>query len=152
MDRVGIVTALGGFFIRMGNLFNSEIYGTQTSLPWGFIFKLRNETVPKHPTQLYEAFSYLILFIVLYKIYQKKAKKLQNGVIFSIFLIGLFTARFFIEFVKEVQEKFENDMILKMGQWLSIPFILLGIGLYFYVKKNKVDTKNEVKDPKSKNK
>ena len=137
LDRVGIVTALGGFFIRMGNLFNSEIYGVKTSLPWGFIFKLRDETVPKHPTQLYEAFSYLAIFILLYWLYRKKYDKLNDGVLFSIFLVLLFTARFLIEFVKEVQENFEEEMFLNMGQWLSIPFIIGGVILYLYCSKKK---------------
>lgn len=144
MDRIGIVTALGGFFIRMGNLMNSEIYGHETSLPWGFIFVRANETVPKHPTQIYEALSYLVIFVVLYTLYNKKFGKLKNGFLFGIFLILLFTARFLIEFVKEVQVDFERTMSLNMGQILSIPFILLGIGLIIYVvKKGKVQKINE---------
>ena len=137
MDRVGIATALGGFFIRTGNLVNSEIYGVETSLPWGFIFIRANENVPKHPTQIYEALSYLILFIVLYTIYNKNFGKLKNGLLFGIFLIFLFLMRFMIEFIKEVQVTFENELFLNMGQLLSIPFILFGIGLLIYIIKRK---------------
>jgi len=138
IDRVVIAISLGGMFVRLGNLFNSEIYGYETSLPWGFIFKRVGETVPKHPTQIYEALAVFILFLVLYKIFNKYFKKLPNGFIFSIFLIFLFTFRFFIEFIKENQVDFEANLIFDMGQWLSIPFILLGTGLLIYVKKKGV--------------
>jgi len=129
LDRIVIVVALAGFFIRMGNLMNSEIYGIETSLPWGFIFIRDGQIVPKHPTQIYEALCYLVIFIVLYLIYLKKTTTLKNGFIFSLFLISLFTVRFFIEFIKEVQVDFESSMSLNMGQWLSIPFVLVGIFL-----------------------
>lgn len=128
-DRLVIVVALGGAFIRLGNLFNSEIYGVETSLPWGFIFERNGETVPKHPTQLYEALSYLIIFVVCYIIYCKKNGKLHNGRLFGWWLVALFGMRFLIEFVKEEQVDFEKGMTLDMGQWLSVPFILGGIVL-----------------------
>lgn len=128
-DRLVIVVALGGAFIRLGNLFNSEIYGVETSLPWGFIFERNGETVPKHPTQLYEALSYLIIFVVCYIVYCKKNGKLHNGRLFGWWLIALFGMRFLIEFVKEEQVDFEKGMTLDMGQWLSVPFILGGIVL-----------------------
>lgn len=128
-DRVVIMVALAGFFIRMGNLMNSEIYGHETSLPWGFIFELRGETVPKHPTQIYEALSYLIIFGLLSSLFQKTWKSERHGLIFGVFLILLFSARFFIEFVKEDQVAFEAGMQLNMGQILSIPFVLGGFGL-----------------------
>lgn len=132
MDRVVIVVALAGFFIRMGNLMNSEIYGHETSLPWGFIFDLRGETVPKHPTQIYEALSYLTIFAILLPLFNRIYKQERHGLIFGIFLILLFTARFFIEFVKEDQVAFESTMKLNMGQWLSIPFIIAGFILLVY--------------------
>lgn len=132
MDRLGIATALAGMMIRLGNLMNSEIYGNPTDLPWGFIFTLRGETVPKHPTQLYEALAYLALFLVLILIYKKYLPKLKRGTLFALFLIGLFAARFFIEFVKEPQVEFEQTMSLNMGQWLSVPFILGGVTLLVY--------------------
>lgn len=132
MDRVGIATALACCLIRLGNLMNSEIYGNPTDLPWGFIFILRGETVPKHPTQLYEALAYLLLFAILMIIYYKFLPKLKRGTMFGIFLIGMFSARFFIEFVKEPQVAFEQGMSLNMGQLLSLPFILAGILLIIY--------------------
>lgn len=126
VDRVVIVVALGGAFIRLGNLFNSEIYGVQTDLPWGIIFDRNHEVVPKHPTQLYEALSYLLIFVVFLLVYVAKKGKLRNGVLFGWWLIALFGVRFLIEFVKEEQVDFEKGMALDMGQWLSIPFIVLG--------------------------
>ena len=127
LDRLVIIVALAGTFIRLGNLFNSEIYGVETSLPWGFVFELRGETVPKHPTQLYESLSYLIIFIVCLLVYRKKDGKLHNGRLFGYWLIALFGMRFLIEFVKEEQVAFEQGMTLDMGQWLSVPFILGGV-------------------------
>jgi len=127
LDRVVIVVALAGLCVRMGNLMNSEIYGTETSLPWGFIFARENETVPKHPTQIYEGLSYLLIFFLLSFIYRKNTKNLKTGYIFGLFLILLFSVRFVIEFIKEPQVGFEATMILNMGQILSIPFILAGI-------------------------
>jgi phosphatidylglycerol---prolipoprotein diacylglyceryl transferase len=127
LDRIVIVVALAGFFIRMGNLMNSEIYGIETSLPWGFIFIRDGQLVPKHPTQIYEALSYLIIFIVLLWVYNKNQSKPRQGFIFGVFLIALFAVRFLIEFIKEVQVDFESGMTLNMGQWLSIPFVLAGI-------------------------
>lgn len=138
LDYMGVVVPLSGACIRLGNLFNSEIYGDVTTLPWGFIFVLRNEELPKHPTQLYEAFSYLIIFFVLYRLYLKKGDLLPQGFIFGWFLILLFTARFFIEFIKEVQVTFESQMVLNMGQWLSIPFVLAGIFLVYWSKRQPV--------------
>jgi phosphatidylglycerol---prolipoprotein diacylglyceryl transferase len=132
VDRVVIVVALAGFFIRMGNLMNSEIYGIETDLPWGFIFVRAGEIMPKHPTQIYEGLSYLAIFGLLYTLYWKESIKLRDGYLFSIFLILLFSVRFLIEFIKEVQVDFEAGMALNMGQWLSIPFILGGIGLFIW--------------------
>ena len=128
-DRLVVVVALAGFFIRTGNLMNSEIYGTETSLPWGFVFLRNGETVPKHPTQIYEALSYLAIFLVLYLIYVRKKGQVKEGMLFGLFLILVFTARFFIEFIKEDQVGFEAGMTLNMGQWLSIPFVITGIWL-----------------------
>lgn len=129
LDRLVIVVALGGCFIRLGNLFNSEIYGVQTSLPWGFIFERNHETVPKHPTQLYESLSYLLIFLGCIWAYRKREGKLHNGRLFGWWLVALFGVRFLIEFVKEEQVDFEKGMALDMGQWLSVPFILGGIAL-----------------------
>jgi prolipoprotein diacylglyceryl transferase len=129
IDRIVVPTALVAAFIRTGNLMNSEIYGVQTSLPWGFIFERNNETVPKHPTQIYEALAYLLAFGVLMYLYWKTRSKYKQGLLTGVFFIFIFASRFFIEFIKEDQEAFEAGMALNMGQWLSIPFVLLGIYL-----------------------
>lgn len=132
MDRLVITVAFAGCLIRLGNLFNSEIYGDVTSLPWGFVYELRGETEPKHPTQLYEAFSYLILGLVLLWVYAKKLDKVHRGFFFGLFLVGCFGMRFLIEFIKEPQVEFEQSMALNMGQILSIPFMLAGVALLVY--------------------
>lgn len=129
LDRLVIVIALGGAFIRLGNLFNSEIYGVETDLLWGFIFERNGETVPKHPTGIYEALSYLIIFIACYLTYLKKNGQLHAGRLFGWWLIGVFGMRFLIEFVKEDQVGFEQGMLINMGQILSLPFIIGGITL-----------------------
>lgn len=135
LDRVAVVVALAAFFIRTGNLMNSEIYGVETSLPWGFVFLRNGETAPKHPTQIYEALAYLLVFILLYFIYIKKQGVIKSGLLFSLFMIFVFTFRFFVEFIKNDQVTFESGMMLNMGQWLSIPFVLLGIILLYFVLK-----------------
>lgn len=127
LDRLVIVVCFAGALIRLGNLFNSEIYGNPTDLPWGFIFQLRGETVAKHPTQLYEALLYIVLGLVLLFMYRRYLPKLRRGTIFGIFLIVLFGGRFMIEFIKEPQVAFEESMTLNMGQWLSVPFVIAGI-------------------------
>ena len=121
LDHLAIAVAFAGAFIRFGNLFNSEIYGVETNLPWGFIYELRGETVPKHPTQLYEGFTYLILGFVLIGLYKWRLDKM-----------------FLIEFIKEPQVEFEKTMVLNMGQWLSVPFILLGIGFLVWAFNKKI--------------
>ena len=140
MDRLCITVAFAGCFIRLGNLFNSEIYGDVTSLPWGFIFELRGETEPKHPTQLYEAFSYLILGLILIWYYWKKLDKNPRGFYFGWFLVGCFGMRFLIEFIKEPQVEFENAMMLDMGQWLSVPFIIAGICILIYAYRKRISS------------
>jgi prolipoprotein diacylglyceryl transferase len=132
LDRVVIATALAGFFIRMGNLMNSEIIGVETTLPWGFIFAQNLETVPRHPTQIYEALAYLAIFILLFGIYRKKGTTLRDGFYSGVFLALVFFARFLIEFVKNTQVDFEKSMFLNMGQLLSIPFIITGLVLWYF--------------------
>ena len=138
MDRLCITVAFAGCLIRLGNLFNSEIYGDVTSLPWGFVFDLRGETEPKHPTQLYEALSYLVLGLVLLWFYWKKLDKTYRGFHFGWFLVGCFGMRFLIEFIKEPQVEFENAMALDMGQWLSVPFVIAGIAILVWSYSRKV--------------
>ncbi|GAB4302185.1 MAG: prolipoprotein diacylglyceryl transferase [Marinilabiliales bacterium] len=132
LDRVVIVVALAGLFIRTGNLMNSEIVGKPTELPWGFIFVRNGDDFARHPAQIYEALSYFLIFIVLYFLYFKKEFGQKQGYLFSIFLIVLFTVRFLIEFVKDVQVEAEKSMTLNLGQWLSLPFIIIGAGLLIY--------------------
>jgi prolipoprotein diacylglyceryl transferase len=132
LDHLCIAVCFAGAFIRLGNLCNSEIYGDVTTLPWGFIFELRGETEPKHPTQLYEALSYAVLGLVLLLLYKYRAKKMYRGTFIGVFFIVLFGMRFLIEFIKEPQVGFEENMVLNMGQLLSIPFILLGVGILVY--------------------
>jgi prolipoprotein diacylglyceryl transferase len=127
LDRVVVPTALVAAFIRFGNLMNSEIYGIQTNLPWGFIFERNGETVAKHPTQIYEALAYIFTFILLMFLYLKTRIRYKEGLIFGIFFTLIFGSRFLFEFVKEDQEAFEAGMALNMGQWLSIPFVVGGI-------------------------
>jgi prolipoprotein diacylglyceryl transferase len=129
LDRIAVATPLAGALIRLGNLMNSEIYGNPTDLPWGFVFLLRGETIAKHPTQLYEALAYLVTFAVLMLLYFKALPKLKRGTLFGLFFIGIFGSRFFIEFVKEPQVAFEQGMTLNMGQWLSIPLVLMGVAI-----------------------
>jgi phosphatidylglycerol:prolipoprotein diacylglycerol transferase len=126
-DRLTIPIAIGGAFVRIGNFFNSEILGKYTNSNWGVIFENRGESLPRHPAQLYESFGYIVLFIILYKLYNSNIRE-KEGILFGYFLIGLFTIRFLIEFVKESQGGIETFLPgLSTGQWLSIPFILIGI-------------------------
>ena len=144
IDRIVIVVALAGAFIRLGNLFNSEIYGLPTDLPFGIEFvrdRLYDSntgellpTVARHPTQLYEAISYLIIFSILLTFYRKKHLVVRDGYIFGVFMILLFSARFLIEFVKNDQVAFEAGMQINMGQVLSLPFILAGILMILWTK------------------
>jgi prolipoprotein diacylglyceryl transferase len=136
IDRVAIVVALAGFFIRMGNLMNSEIYGVETTLPWGFVFFRDHQNAPKHPTQIYEALCYLGIFILLFRIYWRNKGKFIPGTLISLTCILIFSSRFLIEFLKEVQVPFEQMLKsavgLNLGQLLSIPFIILGL-IWFWI-------------------
>lgn len=152
LDRVVVPSIFVAALIRFGNLMNSEIYGVETTLPWGFIFERNHETVAKHPTQIYESLSYLLTFgVMLYMYWKTKAKDYQ-GMLVGVFFIMVFTARFFVEFIKEDQEAFEAGMSLNMGQWLSIPFIIAGIVLIVLaIRKGPVYYKNlDIKDVKGK--
>jgi len=134
VDRVVIVVALGGLFIRLGNFFNSEIYGLPTDVPWAVVFARRDD-LPRHPTQIYEALTYFSIFILLFKIYFRKIKANclpKDGFLFGLFLVLVFASRFMWEFLKEVQSDFEHNLLLDMGQILSIPFIILGIVMIIY--------------------
>jgi prolipoprotein diacylglyceryl transferase len=130
LDRIALAVPIGGAAIRIGNLINSEIYGPPTDLPWGFIFTRSGETVPMHPTQIYEALAYLVLFGIMWWLYfQKDAGRKMPGMMIGVMLLWLFTARFLIEFIKLPQEAFEENMVLNMGQILSLPFMAAGVAL-----------------------
>lgn len=136
LDRIVITVALGGFFIRMGNLFNSEIVGIPSNLPWAFLFEnsIQYGDVPRHPVQLYEAIGYLAVFIILIFLYKYNYKKYKEGFLFGIFLVLVFGYRFFIEYLKVPQVEFTTNLPLRMGQLLSIPLVLYGAYL-LYVKR-----------------
>jgi phosphatidylglycerol:prolipoprotein diacylglycerol transferase len=136
-----IVVSLAGFFIRMGNLMNSEIIGKPTDLPWGFKFFRDYEfnplgdpamVVARHPSQLYEALSCLVIFTLLMWFWSKKKGKTQEGLMTGLFMVVLFGFRFFYEFLKENQSDFENQMALNMGQILSIPSVIFGLIVLIY--------------------
>lgn len=126
LDFIAIATPVTAFFIRMGNLFNSEIVGRVTDVPWAFIFE-RVDMQPRHPGQLYEALAYLLLLFIGLWLYRRRVGQTGTGFYFGLCLTYIFTFRFFIENVKENQVGFENTMTYNMGQLLSVPFILIGI-------------------------
>ena len=137
-DRLTIAIALVGALIRIGNLMNSEIFGHPTTLPWGFYFVRSAEWQQLyygqacHPTQIYEALTYLALFGLMMWMYWKKDCGNRPCLLFGTFLIGTFATRFFIEFIKNNQVAFEDSMVLNMGQLLSIPFAILGVFLVIW--------------------
>ncbi len=129
-DRLSIATVLAGSFIRLGNLFNSEIIGKPVELPWAFVF-IRVDALPRHPVQLYESIAYALVFLLLLTLYRRQGPRVPPGLLLGLFLACTFGARFFIEFAKTRQAAFGQNMILSMGQWLSVPLILLGIWLLY---------------------
>lgn len=135
-DRLVVVVPLASMFIRLGNLINSEIIGRSTDVPWAFIF-VREDNLPRHPAQLYESIFCLFLFILMYWLWKNKRDKLGAGFMFGLMCVLLFTERFFVEFIKENQEVFENNLPINMGQILSIPFILIGGFMIYTSLKNK---------------
>ncbi len=140
-DKLVIPIGFVGALIRFGNLMNSEIYGYPTDLPWGFLFVRNGDTLPCHPTQIYEALCYIIVSAVLILLYKRKNFAKKHGLMLGAFLIMVFTARFFIEFFKQNQEAFEEGMSLNMGQILSIPAIVCGIVLVIYAFRTKKTAK-----------
>ncbi len=135
LDRIVVPVAIGGMFVRLGNLMNSEIIGKATNSDYGFVFKKLGEDFPRHPAQLYEAISYLIIFVILWFVYWKTTKKEKSGYIFGLFFVLLWSARFLVEFFKEAQVDERTSWALNTGQWLSIPLVL--VGLYFMFRKTK---------------
>lgn len=126
LDNIAIATPVTACFIRLGNLMNSEIIGKATDVPWAFVFE-QVDMLPRHPGQLYEALAYALLFFIGWYLYRRNPQKVGTGFFFGLCLTYIFTARFFIEYTKEVQEAFEASLPLDMGQILSIPFVILGI-------------------------
>ena len=125
LDNIAIATGITACFIRLGNLMNSEIIGSVTSVPWAFEF-VQRDGLPRHPAQLYEAIAYLLLFLIMLWLYRRQPKRVGTGFYFGLCLTYIFTFRFFVEFVKKEQVAFEQGMPLDMGQLLSIPFIIVG--------------------------
>lgn len=160
LDRLVIPTALVAAMIRLGNLMNHEIFGDQTTMPWGFQFidnlsawqqgATATYTVTSHPTQIYEAFAYFVLFVVLMFLYWNRKAGDKRGYLFGIFLMWVFVARFLIEYIKLPQEAFEEDLraqiTLNMGQLLSIPFVILGA--YFYLNGMNNDKSGKIRNKK----
>lgn len=128
IDIIAILAPLGGAFIRISNLMNSEIIGRPTDLPWAFIFK-RVDDLPRHPSQLYESISYLVIFLIAYLLYKYRGQlfKIGSYFYFGLSISGIFLMRFLLEFTKENQKSFEDALSFNMGQLLSIPFILIGV-------------------------
>ncbi|TAF44515.1 MAG: prolipoprotein diacylglyceryl transferase [Sphingobacteriales bacterium] len=146
IDQIALVVPLAGFFIRMGNLMNSEIIGKPTNVSWAFVF-VNEDYLPRHPAQLYEAIAYLLIFVLLYYAIKKWPK--PAGFYFGLCITLIFIVRFFVEFIKENQADFESTMPINMGQILSFPFIVVGVVimcLKFYPKNN---SQNEYENPKN---
>jgi len=139
LDQIALVVPLAGTFIRLGNLMNSEIIGKPTDVSWAFIF-LKDDNIPRHPAQLYEAIAYLTIFSIVYFLVKKYPK--SPGFYFGMVIFLIFCFRLAIEFIKEDQSAFEAGLLLNMGQILSIPFILTGL-IIMYLKKEP-STKMEI--------
>ncbi len=163
LDRIMVPVGIGGAMIRLGNLFNSEIYGAATDLPWAFKFHhwvkrpimegqkvvdyewiTNGASLPSHPTQIYEMLCYLASFVVLCIMYRRKMGTKYPGMMLGVGLMFTFLTRIFIEFIKNNQEAFEDDLVLNMGQWLSIPFVIGGAWLIWHAWKNPVTIEEKV--------
>lgn len=136
LDFISVPGALAAAFIRIGNFFNQEILGTETSMPWGVVFGHPlggGPSIPRHPVQLYEALACLATFFVLYGLWKQKGENLRTGTLAGIYLVMVFSGRFILEFFKStMHSSLIEGTTLQMGQYLSIPFIVLGLGLFFY--------------------
>jgi phosphatidylglycerol---prolipoprotein diacylglyceryl transferase len=140
MDLVCVPVAMVGGFIRLGNFFNQEILGTKSDLFFAVVFGHPADgsiPVPRHPVQLYESLWYFVVSIFLYKIWNKDHSLKNQGRVFSLFLILVFGFRMLIECVKEEQTSFQNYSWMSMGQWLSIPFIIMGFILLWKGRKSR---------------
>lgn len=131
LDRIAIPAALGAALVRVANFLGSEIVGRPTSGTWGVVFDAVDQ-IPRHPVQLYEAAAYLSIFIALLAVYLRKSVRTPHGLISGMFLVGVFTARFILEFFKAPQAAYEANFAVTVGQWLSLPFVAVGLYLVFY--------------------
>ena len=138
LDMIAVATPICACCIRLANLMNSEIIGKPTDMPWAFVFE-QVDMLPRHPAQLYEAIAYFIFFLGMIYLYKKSdhGQKLHRGFFFGLCLTEIFVFRFFVEFLKENQVDFENTMTLNMGQWLSVPFVIIGVYFMFFYGKKK---------------
>lgn len=125
LDRVTVPTALAGALIRLGNVFNAEILGRPTDVPWGFIFT-RVDNIARHPVQLYEAAAYLVTFGIMLALYLRWKEHTPRGLLAGTFFVLVFGARLVLEFFKERQETYVLPLPLNAGQLLSVPFIIVG--------------------------
>lgn len=140
LDRIAVPAVLAGAFIRLGNLFNSEILGRTTDVPWAFVFVQAPppfNNAPRHPAQLYESISYVLIFAVLMAIYRRSGARTPRGLLAGLFLVLVFSARFLIEFVKVRQAAFGEALPLSVGQLLSLPAILVGVALLLYSRRHR---------------
>ena len=137
LDNIAIATPVTACCIRLGNLMTSEIIGKVSDVPWAFVFE-RVDNMPRHPGQLYEAIAYALLLVIGGLLYRRMPQKVGTGFFFGLCLTYIFTARFFIEYVKDIQEAFEAGMMLNMGQLLSIPFVILGVACMIRSKRAKL--------------
>lgn len=140
VDMIAVATPITACFIRLANLMNSEIIGKVTGTDFGFVFE-RVDMLPRHPAQLYEAIAYFVLFLVMMFLYKNYSKKLHRGFFFGLCLAAIFTFRFFVEFLKENQVNFEDQMTFNMGQWLSVPFVIIGIYFMFFYGRKALPTR-----------
>lgn len=136
LDRLVVPAALGASLIRIGNLFNSEILGRPTTVPWAFVFE-RVDSVPRHPAQLYESIAYALIFCGLLWAYRRWRNQTPRGLLLGLFLVSVFTARFIIEFFKEEEAAYEQNTLWHVGQWLSLPFIVAGVILTWRALRNR---------------
>ena len=126
LDRIILPVALAGFFIRLGNFFNSEIVGIPSTRSWAVVFE-SVDAIPRHAVQLYEALAYGIIFVLLILVYRRRGNGSRQGVLLGMFLVSVFSARFLLEFLKTRQAAYEASLTLSVGQWLSLPFVVLGL-------------------------
>jgi prolipoprotein diacylglyceryl transferase len=136
LDRLAIAAVITGAFIRIGNFFNSEIIGVPTDSVFGVVF-LRVDALPRHPVQLYEAITYLAIFLVMLWLYRTK-RATANGVLTGTYLALVFGARFGLEFFKTPQATYEAGNVISVGQYLSVPFVVVGIGLLLRARSNRL--------------